>query len=92
MPSSLWIGNINENCPRHPKELVFELLTTLDMTKLTGCDGISLKMLKHTASSVALLLSKLINLSICAGNSPKNGNWLELVQFPKEQTGAHHLY
>ena len=33
------------------------LLATLDATKSTGCDGISPKMLKSTASSIAFLLS-----------------------------------
>ena len=62
---------------------MLDLLTTLDMTKSTGCDGISPKMLKCTASSVALLLSKLINLSISTGKFPKEWKLAQVVPIPK---------
>ena len=75
-----------ENCPQHllsTEESVFELLSTLDITKSTGCDGISPKILKHTASSVALLQSKLINMSISTGKFPKEWKLARVISIPK---------
>ena len=75
-----------DNCPSFllsTEESVLGLLHTLDTTKSTGCDGISPKMLKHTASSVAPLLSKLINLSISTGKFPKEWKLARVVPIPK---------
>jgi len=43
---------------------VFEKLSNLDTSKASGPDGISCMMLKHTASSIGPILTKLFNLSI----------------------------
>ena len=75
-----------EYCPKYllsTEESVFDLLANLDVTKSTGCDGISPKMLKSTASSIALLLSKLINLSISTGKFPKEWKLARVVPIPK---------
>ena len=42
----------------------------LDMSKSTGDDGISPKMLKYTSISIAGSLCNLFNLSISTGNFP----------------------
>jgi hypothetical protein len=82
-------------CPEHllsTEESVFDLLATLDTTKSTVCDGISPKMLKFTASSVALLLSKLINLSISTGKFPKKWKLARVVPIPKGTNRSSHIY
>ena len=45
-------------------EDVFEMLCTLDLSKASGPDGISGRMLKNTACSIAPALTKIFNLSI----------------------------
>ena len=60
-------------CPKQllsTEESVYDLLITLDTCKSTGCDGVSASMLKQTACSIALPLSKLINLSLSTGQVP----------------------
>ena len=82
-----WICKLSGWTPYYKS--VLDLLTTLNITILcrsTGCDGISPKMLNiATASSVALLLSKLINLtvSITTGKFPKEWKLARVVQVPK---------
>lgn len=45
-------------------EDVCELLSHMDMSKSSGPDGISAKMLKNTATSIASSITLLFNLSI----------------------------
>ncbi len=47
------------------------LLKGLDVSKTTGPDGISARMLKATSESIAPLLTSLFNLSITNGHFPK---------------------
>ena len=49
------------------EDLVLDQLASLDVKKATGCDGISAKMLKCTAASIAPSLTLLFNLSISTG-------------------------
>ena len=46
------------------EECVATALLKLDISKSTGSDGISARMLKHTALNIAPSLTKLFNLSI----------------------------
>ena len=62
--------------PRCPGELlcieseVCDLLASLDVSKSSGDDGISARMLKSTACSIALSLAKLFNLSLQLNTIP----------------------
>ena len=75
-----------ENCPKQPlstEELVYELLTALDTSKSTGCDGVSANMLKQTACSTALPLSNLLNLSLSTGKVPHEWKTARMTPIPK---------
>ena len=54
----------------YPEELlcteseVYDLLASLDVSKASGQDGISARMLKHTALSITPSITKLFNLSL----------------------------
>ena len=56
---------------------------TLDTSKSTGCDGVSATMLKQTACSIALPLSKLINLSLSTGQVPHEWKIARITPIPK---------
>jgi len=87
-------------CPSHcpaqfpcKEESVLELLAGLDISKSTGSNGISPKMLKSTSLSMHCSI-------IYAGCSTSqyllalfllHGNWGELPQFPKAQTSPFPL-
>ena len=68
----------NSFCPLddHPSELychedqVCELLCGLDTSKSSGPDGISAKMLKFMAISIAPSIAQLFNMSIRTGKVP----------------------
>ena len=62
---------------------MYELLTTLDTSKSTGCDGVSAEMLKQTACSTALPLSNLINLSLSTGKIPHEWKMARITPVPK---------
>ena len=64
-------------------EGVYEELTSLDVTKSVGSDGISGKMLKMTAISIAPQLTTLFNLSISTGRFPSNWKVGRIVPIPK---------
>ena len=49
---------------------IFHLLSLLDVTKASGPDGISPKMLKYTAASIAPIITKIFNLSIISSKIP----------------------
>ena len=44
----------------------------LDVTKATGCDGISAEMLKSTAVSIAPSMTELYNMSVYSGIFPSD--------------------
>ena len=48
-------------------EEVLSYIQTLDATKASGPDGISIRMLKHTATNIAPSLAKLFNISVKVG-------------------------
>lgn len=73
-------------CPQElfcSEEEVYELLAKLDPSKASGPDGISAKMLKGTASSIASVLTKLFNKSIVSGKLPLSWKFSNIVPIPK---------
>ena len=64
------------------EEYVASALQNLDVSKSTGIDDVSARMLKHTALSIAPSLTKLFNLSITAG-CPDNWKIARIVPIPK---------
>ena len=61
-------------------EDIFEMLCTLDMSKASGPDGISGRMLKNTACSIAPTLTKIFNHS---GIVPDEWKLSHVVPIPK---------
>ena len=51
-------------------EEVYQLLSSLDVTKANGPDGISARTLKHNVTSISPLIMKLFNLSLHTGHIP----------------------
>ena len=64
---------------------VCEMLAALDVTKSSGPDGISPRMLKSTAPCIAPSLTRLFNLSISAGIIPSSWKKSVVVPIPKCQ-------
>ena len=58
------------------EEEVYKMITSLDTSKANGPDGISAKMLKGTASSIAPVLTRLFNQSLESGIFPDMENLL----------------
>ena len=67
---------------------VLELLLALDTSKANGPDNISAKMLKSTATSIAPVLTKLLNLSITTGRIPGAWKTSSVVPIPKNGNKA----
>ena len=63
-------------------EVLF-LIKSLDLSKANGPDGISAQMLKGTAHSIALSLTKLFNIPICQGHFPECWKTSSVVSIPK---------
>ena len=49
---------------------IFDLLASLDISKATGPDGISARMLKYTAETITPIITSLFNQSILTGTVP----------------------
>ena len=64
-------------------EEILSYIQALDATKASGPDGISIKMLKYTATSVAPSLAKLFNISIKLGHFPTCWKTSSVVPIPK---------
>ena len=56
------------------KETVLHHLTTLNVKKATGVDGISAKLLRMAAPGIATSLTKLFNYSLKTGQIPRDWN------------------
>ena len=54
-------------------------LVNLNPSKASGQDGISIRMLKNTASSIAPSLAKLFNLSLTSGALPLSARKKSLI-------------
>ena len=73
----------------YPEELlcteskVYDLVASLDVSKASGQDGISARMLKATACSIAPSLTKLFNLSLQSGIIPSAWKKSLVVPVPK---------
>jgi len=65
------------------EESVLELMAGLDITKSTGSDGISPRMLKSTSLSTARTLCKLFNLTISTGIFPTAWKLGRITPIPK---------
>ena len=64
------------------EDTVAELLVSLDPSKSSGVDGISAKMLRFAAHSIASSLAKLFNLSLSTGIYPKEWKLARIVPIP----------
>ena len=74
------------HCPEEllcTEEITYDLLRNLDVSKSVGCDGISAKMMKSTACSIAPILTRLFNKSICTGELPATWKHGRIVPVPK---------
>ena len=74
------------SCPEHllcSEDTVLDLLLSLDTTKASGPDGISAKMLKNTATSIASSITKIFNQSITTGQVPSGWKSSLVVPIPK---------
>ena len=84
--------NQHEDCPDDylctPEE-VAAMIAGLDVSKASGLDGISGRMLKSTAPSIAPSLAKLFNLSISNGRFPKVWKEARIVPIPKSSTNKN---
>ena len=58
-------------------------IQALDATKASGPDGISIRMLKYTATSITPSLAKLFNISIKLGRFPTCWKTSSVVPVPK---------
>ncbi len=65
------------------EEEILALLQTLDASKASGPDGVSIRMLKGTAASIAPSLTMLLNISIRSGRFPNCWKQSSLVPVPK---------
>ena len=63
--------------------VVSKLLSSLDVTKANGPDGIPARMLKHTATSITHSITKLFNLSLRIGHIPSEWKQSLVVPIPK---------
>ena len=67
------------------EEEVYQLLSSLDVTKANGPDGISARTLKHTATSITPSITKLFNLSLRTGHIPSEWKQSLVVPIPKSK-------
>ena len=65
------------------EEEVLQLLQTIDISKSSGPDRISSRMLKATVVSIAAPVTKLFNLSISSGTFPTKWKLSSVVPIPK---------
>ena len=70
---------------------LLEMLLKLDATKASGPDGISNRMLKHTAHAIAPSLTKLFNLSIRTGQVPCDWKTSSVVPIPKSSGASDSI-
>ena len=67
---------------------IFNLINGLDTNKASGPDGISVRMLKGTAISIAPILTELFNLSITSGKVPSKWKISSAVSIPKSSANV----
>ena len=74
------------NFPVHlqcDSDCIAEMLFSLDLSKSSGPDGISPRMLRSTAYSIAPSLAKLFNSSLAEGVFPQDWKLARVVPVPK---------
>ena len=69
-------------------EEVTVLLKSLNISKASGPDGISARMLKATASEIAPSITALFNLSIRCNRPPRQWKKSHVVPIPKQKSNA----
>ena len=69
---------------------IYDLLYGLDISKSSGPDGISARMLKYTAASIAPSICKIFNLSISMGRLPEMWKLSFVVLIPKA-SNSHNV-
>ena len=76
----------SSSCPDEfycSEDEVIDLLTSLNLTKASGSDGISATMLRNTACSIAPAIVMLFNMSISTGKLPSAWKLSAIVPIPK---------
>ena len=69
-------------------EEIYNYLSTLDTSKATGPDGISARMLKETANTIAPSVTALLNLSLHSGSVPSQWKKSLIVPIPKTSSAT----
>ena len=69
-------------------EEIYNYLSTLDTSKTTGPDGISARMLKETANTIAPSVTALLNLSLHSGSVPSQWKNSLIVPIPKTSSAT----
>ena len=80
------IKTVPDSCPEHilcTEEEVLSLLQSLDVTKASGPEGISARMLKGTAVAITPVVTKLFNLSLKSGTFPQAAKMSLIMPIPK---------
>lgn len=80
------ITGCTEQCPPEllcEKDEVLELLLSIDVSKSSGPDGISGRMLKATVHSIVSSVTTLFNKSIASGTVPSGWKTSAVVPIPK---------
>ena len=77
------LESLNECPSNHCEEEVAALIHSLDVSKASGPDGISSRMLKGTLESIVPSLTKLFNISIRTGKFPQCWKESSIVPIPK---------
>ena len=93
VPSEYQNSQSPQECPDEilcNEEEVYQLLSSLDVTKANGPDGISARALKQTATSITPSITKLFNLSLRTGHIPSE--WKQSLVVPKNDKGSPNNY
>ena len=86
---SNWADHMLPPATEFPEELlcteeqVFTLISSLSVSKSTGADGISARMLKQTTHSITPSVTKLFNLFLQSGIFPDDWKFARIVPIPK---------
>lgn len=81
-----------DNCPNEllcTEEEVYNLLSTLDVSKSNGHDDISAQMLKETALSTMSAVTQLFNISIRLGEIPHEWKVARISPIPKSGKSSY---
>ena len=82
---------LTTECPANilcSEEEVYEYLSKLDVSKASGPDGMSAKMLKETAQSITPAVTKLFNISITVRELPSDWKHALITPIPKSNESS----